>query len=406
MSEAAATMRRRSWPKRIGRWLLWLLALLIVVLAIGWWLARPAAPDAFYQWPSQLPARPGALLRAEPFERAVPEGARAWRILYTTTRSDNRPVIASAIVLTSASPSRRPRPVVAWAHGTTGIVPGCAPSLLADPFKAIPAVPQLLAEGWVLVGTDYAGLGTEGGHAYLVGDDAARAVLDSVRAARRLEGVQLDSRTLVWGHSQGGGSALWTGMRQPAYAPDVPLSGVAAMAPASDLPALMAESRGSMFGKIVSSLLLHAYAGTYADVRPDDYVQGRAALLSRDIAARCLSLFSVLETMALPGDGIFAREPGEGPLGARLRENVPDGQIAAPLLLQQGGADDLVLPRIQRGFVARRCARGQRVDYRVYPGRDHMSVLAADSPLVPELIAWTRDRFAGRPETPVCRLPA
>ena len=44
----------------------------------------------------------------------------------------------------------------------------------------------MLAHGYVVVATDYEGLGTPGVHAYLVGLSEARAVLDSVRAARNL----------------------------------------------------------------------------------------------------------------------------------------------------------------------------------------------------------------------------
>lgn len=401
MTEAA--VRRRSWPRRLGRIALWLLAILVLVFAIAWLLARPAMPDAFYDPPPNMPRQPGLLLRAEPFAQA-PTGGRAWRILYTTTRIDGSPAAASAIVMTSARPFDAPRPVIAWAHGTTGIVAGCAPSLIG-PYENVPAVDALVSQGWVYVATDYAGLGTPGGHAYLVGDDAARAILDSVRASRQLRDVRLDDRTVVWGHSQGGGSALWTGMQAAAYAPDVPLAGVVAMAPASDLPALLERSRGGAFGKIVSAYAIHAYARTYPDVRVADYVPWHSRWLAGDIAGRCLGragLFSALQTILLPADGIFAGSPSQGAFGRRLAENVPSGPISTPLLIAQGEADSAISPDIQRAYVAARCAAGQRLDLRTYAGRDHLTLLTADSPFTPELVAWTRDRFAGRPAPATC----
>ena len=91
----------------------------------------------------------------------------------------------------------------------------------------------MLAHGYVVVATDYEGLGVPGVHPYLVGVSEAHAVLDSVRAARELPATQATSRFAVWGHSQGGHAALWTGQLQPSYAPDVTLAGVAALAPAS-----------------------------------------------------------------------------------------------------------------------------------------------------------------------------
>lgn len=386
-----------------GRIAIWLAASIAVLLAIAWFWARPPRPDAFYEAPSGYrSAKAGTLLRSEPFTRNLPAGARAWRILYTTTRIDNAPAVASAIVMTSIRSGDTPRPVVAWAHGTTGLARGCAPSVLDNPFENVPALPPLVAHDWIYVAPDYAGMGTTGTHAYLVGDDAARAVLDAVRAARQLQALKADRRTVVWGHSQGGNSALWTGIRAPSYAPDVPLSGVVAMAPASDLPALLERTRGSAFGKMVSAYLVKGYAASYPDVDEKSYVGPVARPLVNDIAGRCLSLFSVLEVLILPKDGIFSRDPTEGALGARLRQNVPEGPIPAPVLIAQGEADPAVLPDIQKNYVAARCAAGQRIDYRAYAGRDHVTVLAADSPFTGDLVSWTVDRFADRPSSGNC----
>jgi alpha-beta hydrolase superfamily lysophospholipase len=391
---------------RIARAAIFLALLGVVALSISWWLSRPAIPDAFYEASSLRPAEPGALLRSEPFAKAIPVGTRAWRILYTTTRADNSPAAASAIVVAPEKAAYGPRPVIAWAHGTTGIAPGCAPSVMANPFANVPGVDRLVGENWIYVATDYVGLGTASGHAYLIGEDAARAVLDAVRASRRLPDLDVDNRIVVWGHSQGGNSALWTGMRVAAYAPDVNVLGIAALAPASDLRSLIASGQSSMFGKIVSSYLVHAYGAAYRDIDAGSYVRMRARPLVNDIAARCVgewgTLLSVLETALLPGDGIFAQDPTDGALGYRLLQNSPYGPIAAPVMIAQGQADDLVLPDVQARFVASRCAAGQPIDYRIYPGRDHVSVVAADSPLIADLVDWTRDRFAGQPASTNC----
>ncbi len=91
----------------------------------------------------------------------------------------------------------------------------------------------MVDRGYVVAATDYPGLGTPQTHPYLVGVSEARAVLDSVRAARALTGAQ--NRFAVWGHSQGGQAALFTGLIAKSYAPDLDLVGVAAAAPATDL---------------------------------------------------------------------------------------------------------------------------------------------------------------------------
>ena len=378
-----------------------------VGLAVAWRGSRPAEPCAFYVAPQQRSTESGTLLRSEPFAKAVPAEARAWRILYTTTRADNSSAVGSAVVIASRRTVSGPRPVIAWAHGTTGIMPGCAPSVMANPFANVPGIDQLVGEDWVYVATDYVGLGTTGGHAYLIGDDAARSVLDSIRAARQLPSINLDNRVVVWGHSQGGNSALWTGMRAADYAPDVNVLGIAALAPATDLKALVASGQSSMFGKIVSSYLVQAYSSAYPEIDADFYLKARARQLAKDIASRCVggwgTLFSILETILLPSDGIFAHDPSGGPLGKRLLQNSPYGLIRTPVLIVQGQIDDLVLPDVQRRFVAARCAAGQPIDYRIYEGRDHLSLVAADSPLGVDLVSWTRDRLANAPASANCR---
>jgi len=384
-----------------------LVMLLALAAAGAWWAARPVTPDAFYSPPAALPEAPGVLIRHERFARQIPAGALAWRILYTTTRADDTRAVASAIVLTSAASAAAPRPIVAWAHGTTGLAAGCAPSVMPDPFANLPARDVIVPEGLTLVATDYAGLGTPGGHAYLVGEDAARSVLDSVRAARQLPGLVLDSRFVVWGHSQGGNSALWSGIRAGDYAPGIKLLGVAALAPATDLRTLVATAQGSLFGRIVSAYLVSAYDARYADVAQAKYVRAGAERIVRDIAGRCVgglaTLVSAAAALLLPRDGIFDLDPTDGPLGSRLLDNTPLAPIQAPVFIAQGRRDDLVLPAVQQSFVNRRCAAGQAIDYRVYPGLDHVTLVGRASPLAADLIAWTHDRFAGRPAANTCR---
>jgi alpha-beta hydrolase superfamily lysophospholipase len=372
---------------------------------IGWWAARPATPDTFFAPPLGQSANPGELLRQAAFHRGVPPDAQGWRILYGTTRHDGSPAVASAIVVASRKPYDGPRQLIAWTHGTTGFSPGCAPSLLDDPFANVPALQQVIDRGWVFVGTDYVGLGTSGPHPYLIGEGEARSALDSIRAVRQMQELRLGDGVVVWGHSQGGHAALWTGIVAPIYAPELSILGVAAMAPASDLRPLLEAVQGTTVGRIMSSFVLRSYSEAYPDVTFDDYVSVPTKWLARDMSGRCLAgraaLFSVVEALA-SGESIFRTPPTAGPLGKRLAQNTPARPLRQPLLIAQGTADDLVLPEIQAQFVQGLCNAGQVLEYRTYADRDHLSVLAPNAPLVPELVRWTEDRFAGRPAPAGC----
>lgn len=370
-------------------------------------LNATAEPDAFYDAPASVPAEPGNLVRSEPFERGVPDGARGWRILYTTERADGTPALSSGLVVVP-NDAGRPAPLVSWAHGTTGRDVSCAPSLLPEPFEsgALFVLDEVVANGWALVATDYIGLGADAPHGYLVGGDAGRAVLDAARAARQLPNVRLSDETVVWGHSQGGGSALWAGVLAGTYAPDAGVIGVGALSAASDLPAFVSNLQDMPGGSIFASYVLRGYADTYPDVRVADYVRASAALLVREMADRCLAdrgiIVSVLESL-VAGDTIWSREPGTGPLADRLAENVPTGPIDVPLFMAQGTADPIIPPDSQAAFVAARCAADAGdFEYRTYEGYAHVDIVQAGSPLIADLLAWTRDRWDGAPPTTSC----
>jgi len=384
----------------------------VLVLVGGWRLSLPRAPDAFYRPPAALvdgaAAAPGTLLQSAPFSRGLPPGSRAWRILYATRTGAGTPAVASAIVLVPTAATARSRPVIAWAHGTTGIVASCAPSLFGHPFPFVPALSQIIERGWAMVATDYIGLGVTGPagvHSYLMGADEAHAVLDAVRAAHHLAGTELSERMLVWGHSQGGHAALWTGIIAPGYAPELSLAGVAALAPGSDLPEQVKRTQATLAGRLIDAYLVTAYSEVYPDVRFDATVRGGARVLTRDIARRCLDGRRMLASVAeahLLGGSIFRADPSTGALGTRLRQNVPDGPIAAPVLIAQGLADPLVLPDTQAAFVAARCRAGQPLTYLTYPNRDHVSLVAPGSPLIADLLAWSVGRLAGAPAGDRC----
>lgn len=378
------------------------LALALALAGIGSLVSDSTpVPDAFYTPPADVPSEPGQLLRTAAFDRAIPDDATAERILYTTTGLGDEPAIASAILVTPNNAGDQPLPLVAWAHGTTGVAEGCAPSLLANPFEAgaMFTLQDAMDKGWAVVATDYIGLGSEGPHGYLVGEPAGHAVLDSIRAARQVKDVSLSHQAVVWGHSQGGHAALWAGVLADDYAPDDNVVGVAAMAPASNLTGLIANLDNVTGGSIFASYVLEGYAGTYDDVKVSDYVRGAAEVQVEEMADRCLSGLGALLNVGefLTQDkSIFDTAPTTGALGARIAENIPTGPISAPLLLAQGETDELVIPSAQQEYADQRCASGGGpVDYRTYPDKDHVGVVAAGSPLIPDLHDWTTQRFAG-----------
>lgn len=357
-------------------------------------------PDAFYTPPASVPDGPGHLIRVRPLQTGLGEGLQAWLMLYTTTDGDGAPAVASGTVLAPTERPDGPLPVIAVAHGTTGVVPRCAPSLSATPFAdgAAAALEQAVRDGHVAVMSDYVGLGTAGPHAYLVGPDAAHAVLDAVRAARELDDVAVGDRVVAWGHSQGGHAVPWTAILAADYAPELELLGVAALAPASDLYALADDLRTEAIGKLVAAYIAASWDRAYPELGVRGQLTPTYRRVVDGIAERCFTGRDVLAALATATQlsrEVFAPGALDGAIGQRLRENSPTGPIRVPVLLAQGDADPLVLPAQQARYVAERCAEGAPLDARVYPGLDHLTLVAADSPLDADLLTWTQDRFAG-----------
>jgi alpha-beta hydrolase superfamily lysophospholipase len=100
---------------------------------------------------------------------------------------------------------------------------------------------------------------------------------------------------------------------------------------------------------------------------------------------------------------VLSVDPGSyAPVATRLSENIPHDPIAAPLLIAQGESDPMISAGIQEQFVKHRCAAGQSLEYRTYKGGTHISIVAPNSLLTSDLIQWTQDRFAGKPQQPGC----
>jgi pimeloyl-ACP methyl ester carboxylesterase len=289
--------------------------------------------------------------------------------------------------------------VVLWLHGTTGVAQRCAPSLLPVPFSggAMNVLAQALLRGWDVVAPDYLGMGVKGPPSYLLGRPEARSALDALRAATRLHGAQLGGQTIVWGHSQGGGAALWVGIEAHRYAPELRLEGVAAIAPASDLVGLATHVSGA-FGALLSAYSLDSYSSAYPDIRLSEFVRPSALATFDAVVARCTDepaeIASAASTL-VAGQSPFTRSLTGEPLRARLQQNSPTGSFDVPTFIAQGLSDSVVDPAVQARFIARLCLAGQRIEYRTYPRRDHLSVIEEGSPLVPDLVSWSEARLHG-----------
>jgi acetyl esterase/lipase len=379
---------------------------IVALVAIITCAGAACAQGAFYEASDGEIAGgpPGSVIRDEPMVGA-PAGGITHRVLYRSTNPEGKPIAVSGVIV--IPPGVAPAggwPIIAWAHPTTGIVPHCAPSLAIFLFQQIAGSRPMMEQGYAIAATDYPGLGTPGPHPYLVGESEARAVIDSVRAARTFPGID-GNRYVVWGHSQGGQAALFTGLISESYAPELTLLGVAAAAPATDLATLMTDDLNSTGGRNLTAMTVWSWSRVFG--APVDSIVAPTAVPTIDhLAEECIeSPFDIFLrgriAAPLAKEFLTTKNPAEvEPWHSLLVRNTP-GLLPStlPVFLAQGSADGLVRPQVTIDYYRRLCRTGSRVRLLVMPGVSH-GFAGRDS--ANAALSWMADRLKGRPAPSDC----
>lgn len=376
----------------------------------------------FYEAPDPLPdGEPGDIIRSEPLAGA-PAGSQAWKVLYLSTGFDGSPTAVSGVVIAPTStttsgstPGSAPsgtavdagRPIVSWAHPTTGVVDDCAPSTLPEVFALIPGLDTFLAAGYVVAATDYEGLGTAGFHPYLVGESEGRAVLDAARAARDLPEAGAGDELLLWGHSQGGQASLFAGQLQPSYAADLTLVATAAAAPAGELQVLLNDDEATGTGVLLGAYAINAFFELFSPDNPSMELSQVVTPEGEAVIDQIVPLCNVTqdaEVMAIanPLAGkFFVDNPGSvEPWQTLLNENTPgQATIDSPVFIAQGDADTVVIPATTATLAQTYCTLGVNVTEKVYPGVTH-ELIGYES--APDVAAWMAEVLAGNPPAGTC----
>ena len=382
------------------------LAVVVVVLAVAACgssttptaatVPAPAGLPSFYSVPASIPsAGPGTLIKSVSVAAPGVDG-HVYRVLYTSEDAHGRPSLVTGLVMVpNSAPPASGYPVVSWGHGTNGMADQCAPSL--DPATAVPLQNQLLDQGWVVTASDYQGEGTPGLLPYLVGVVAARNTIDIVRAAQQLPAAHASKNYVVWGHSEGGQTAMFSLAIGTAYAPDLHLKGVVAGAPPSQFQAIYTFLKTSPY-RYYLFMAAGGFRAAYGNA---------AAPLSEVMTPKGISLLPVLDkgcsdaiakaTDPYPLAAIVKTDPFTVPAWKKLLVENDPGQLTtastAPLLMIQGGADEQIPVATTQVLEQHECSLGQQVERWVYPGQSHAGVIA---PSMGDMVHWISDRFAGR----------
>lgn len=361
--------------------------------------AEDALPlTRFYDPPALDGRTPGTLLRSEPFDGySLPPGAHAVRILYVSRALSGARDAVSGVVLIPAGPTPHGGwPVIAWAHGTSGVARMCAPSLMKDVEYGSEGLMPMVAAGFAVIATDYAGLGTPTPHQYDDKIPQANDVVYSVPAGRAAV-PSLGRRWVAIGHSQGG-VAVWGVAELEAKFEDPGYAGAISVAGDMDFEGFEAHDARD-FATItnmywpftafgikaaypsfdVARMLSPAMLARYDDVTTKGcwyYAYAAAAEIGRQAAVRA-GWNEARELASYNRDSYSADRP-----------------IRGPLMVLAGDDDASVnFINIEAG-VARACRHHLPIEFVHRAGLDH-------DPLMDKTIRlqldWARARLEGRP---------
>ncbi len=377
-------------------------------------MAAPAASATAPNWSgldvrdyhAPIPA-PGTLLEVTPLDPAlsVPGAASAYRILYSTVDQHDSPAVSTAAVfIPHGEAPEGGWPTIAWAHGTVGLGDDCAPSAQPRSDRDTEYLTHWLDQGYAIVGSDYAGLGTPGLMSYLNSVATAHSVVDSVIAMHHMD-LPLSPKWAIVGQSQGGGAAVNSARWATEFSRGTGLDyrGVVATGTPFNVESIVKQAGPDMalppsLGPAANSYTGYILAGL-REARPDlgiDSVLTPAGLDAVNKAEVLCKPELDQQLTGLTPTGFFraplATVPGvDAALDAYL--GTPTSGYDRPIFLGVGLLDHDVPPTMSQQLADQLRANGQDVTLKIYPDEDHSGTVLAS---VPDSTPFLAAVFDGR----------
>ncbi len=386
----------------------------------------------------------GHVIKKESVHTTI-QGARAWRIAYISSDLAGRKTISTGLIVAPVGQvPKEGRPVVAWAHGTTGTAQNCGPSQLPNPAQplneyfliggnsstdyGLPAVERFIQDGYVIVATDYQGLGGGGRHQYMVSGTQARDAINSIRAAGEMKEVGAGKRALIYGWSQGGGTVL-AAASSPDYIAqkgtafdDIEIVGFVAMAPPDVTATLNVEPddqataeqyihglihtfSDNVFNFAHLSMTLWALPNGFSNIQLNNIFTSKGAEAINDIySGKCIH--AAADTLSYNFGNTYQallKSPPQNALAwaqAIYSSGVNKTRPVAPVIIYWGTKDTAVPPVMGALYQKQMCQLGGNVARIQLPGEQtHFTTPPAAEPLY---VPWIEDRFAGKPAQDSC----
>lgn len=293
-------------------------------------------------------------------------------------------------------------PVIAWGHGTVGIGDNCAPSRNLRSARDAEYLNRWLREGYVVVATDYQGLGTPGQHFYLHARAESYALLDSVRAL--LKWPYVSNQVVLVGQAQGAHAVFAADSIAASYAPELNIRGAVATSTPHILRANAAQYGADEVNPNLYSKFYLAKGAQMLDPSLTDTTIFSSQALPAAAAASeaCVgSLWTSVIQAGLTANNTFAQPDGQARLNAAVRESLryPSFTLPRPIFMGIGGQDRAVSTEQQVALATDACKAGSAVTHKVYADKDQDSALNAS---FADALAFVRQLSSGQAPGSTC----
>lgn len=361
----------------------------------------PITNDAFYATPSNFSkAKPGEILKLEVLSNTtnydIPPGTALSRFMYVSQDNNNKSVPATAAILWPFTPrsfnGSSSYPLVAWAHGTSGVARQCAVSNLRNLQYDFRSVFTLATNGYAVVIPDYVGLGSNAPFNYLAYKLHATDLAYSVVAAQSVF-PQLSSSWVSFGHSEGGGVAWAVGERQ-ATTPVPGFLGTIAAAPPPFPIANVAPVGTSVFTAFLSFTISHLYGLDLSAIFRKVPLEALRSVIAtggcNDAGYAAFATFTASQIYKNTSWPL-----SKAALDFSRDYSVSGRPLGGPMLIIQGSNDTVVGTVGATVGFNRTCTSqgsGVSIEYVSVLGQDHNPSMYASQRL---WLQWIADRFDG-----------
>lgn len=367
----------------------------------------PSSPqDLVAQYPPEASST-GALFMAQnlPPKYSVDK----YSVKFKSTDQKNETIVITSQVFIPKAADVKNLPVYVFGSGTTGLGDNCAPSKeqpkVANWANYIAHMLAFSAQGYIVVFPDYEGFNDSNRiHHYFNSELESRVLLDGARAIYKFSekealATKPQDAVFIAGFSQGGHAALSAKDFAVKYAPKLPIKGIIAYAPATDVTALLKEAPA------LSPYLFYAYSDFYGKdiIDPQKVLQPKwLETLEKDVTSICID--KIYQYYGYDPKQIYTTEFYEALFNNNLASSYPKFKEALdknttgfeksqiPVIIYQGATDNIVTAKTVREVTKRLCDSGNNVTYKEYPNMDHFKIRQIS---YRETLSWMQNILKG-----------